>query len=57
MNETGFVSCADGNTPYIASYVDDNTPYVVGNNVEDVITNLQNALRTLFQWFYEVIQS
>ena len=29
------------------------TPYVVRNNIEDVITNLQNASLTLFQWFYD----
>ena len=40
MNETGF-----------ASYADDNTPYVVGNNIGEVIINLQNASLTLFQWF------
>ena len=40
MNETDF-----------ASYADDNT--LVGNNLEDVIINLQNASLTLFQWFYD----
>ena len=35
-----------------ANYADDNTTYVVGNNIEDVIVNLQNALLTFFQWFY-----
>ena len=40
MNETDFASYAGGNTPY-----------VVGNNMEDVIINSQNALLTLFQWF------
>ena len=42
MNETDF-----------ASYADDYTPYVVGNNIEDVIIKLENALLTLFQWFYD----
>ena len=32
---------------------DNNTPYVLGNNIEDVIINLQNASLTLFQWFYD----
>ena len=30
-----------------------NTPYVVGNNIEDVIINLQNASLTLLKWFYD----
>ena len=36
-----------------ASYADNNTPYVVGNNIEDVIINLQNPSLTLFQCFYD----
>ena len=35
----------------IASYVDDNTPYAVGNNIQELIVKLQNASKTLFQWF------
>ena len=35
----------------LASYADDNTPYVVGNNIEDVIINLQNLLLSLFTMF------
>ena len=35
----------------LASYADDNTPYVVGNNIEDVIINLQNLLLLLFTMF------
>ena len=31
-----------------ASYADDHTPYVVGNNVQNIIINLQNASLTLF---------
>ena len=42
MNETDF-----------ASYADDNTSYVVDNNIEHVIIKLQDALLTLFQWFYD----
>ena len=34
-----------------ASYTADNTPYVVGNNIEDVISKLQNASFTLFSGF------
>ena len=42
MNETDF-----------ASYADDSAPYVMGNNVEDVIIQLQNASLTLFHWIYD----
>ena len=35
----------------IASYADDNTPYTTGNSVEEVIQKLENAAKTLFQWF------
>ena len=35
----------------IARYVDDNTPYAVGNNIQELIVKLQNASKTLFQWF------
>ena len=38
----------------IASYntpADDNTPYAVGNNIQESIVKLQNASKTLFQWF------
>ena len=42
MHETDFASDSD-----------DNTPYAVGNNIEDVIINLQNASLTLFQWLYD----
>ena len=35
----------------IASYADDNTPYAVGNNIQELIGKLQNASKTLFQWF------
>ena len=34
-----------------ASYADDNTPFFVGNDLDEVIFNLQNASITLFQWF------
>ena len=33
------------------SYADDNTPFFVGNDLDDVIFKLQNASKTLFQWF------
>ena len=35
----------------LTSYADDNTPYAVGNNIEELIVKLQNASKTLFQWF------
>ena len=35
----------------LASYSDDNRPYAVGNNIEELIVKLQNASKTLFQWF------
>ena len=35
----------------IASYTDDNTPYTTGNSMEEVIQKLENAAKTLFQWF------
>ena len=39
------------NNTELASYADDNTPYVVGNNKDELIVRLQNASKTLFQWF------
>ena len=39
------------NNTELASYADDNTPYAVGNNIEELIVKLQNASKTLFQWF------
>ena len=35
----------------IVSYADDNTPYTTGNSIEEVIQKLENAAKTLFQWF------
>ena len=34
-----------------ACYVDENTPFFVGNDLNDVILKLQNASKTLFEWF------
>ena len=42
MNEVGF-----------ASYADDNTPFFVGNNLDEVIFKLESASKTIFQWFAE----
>ena len=39
------------NNNELASYADDNTLYAVGNNIEVSIVKLQNASKTLFQWF------
>ena len=36
-----------------ASYADDNTPFIIGEGIDDVIFKLQNASKTLFQWFYD----
>ena len=35
----------------ITSYADDNTPYTTANSTEEVIQNLENAAKSLFQWF------
>ena len=35
----------------IASYADDNTSHTTGNAIEEVIQKLENAAKTLFQWF------
>ena len=35
----------------IVSYADDNTPYTTGNSIEEVIQKLENASKTLFEWF------
>ena len=37
----------------IAGYADDDTPYTTGNSMEEVIQKLENAAKTLFQWFSE----
>ena len=34
-----------------ASYEDDNTPFFVANDLDEVIYKLQNASKSLFQWF------
>ena len=35
----------------IASYADNNTLYSTGNSIKEVIQKLENAAKTLFQWF------
>ena len=39
------------NNTELARYADEKTPYAVGNNIEELIVKLQNASKTLFQWF------
>ena len=36
-----------------ASYAEDNTPFIVGEDISDDIFKLQNASKTLFQWFHD----
>ena len=33
------------------SYADGNTPYMVADNVDDLITSLEQASNNLFEWF------
>ena len=35
----------------ISSYADDNTPLFVGNDLDEVISKLRSASKTLFHWF------
>ena len=35
----------------IASYADDNTPFIVEDNIENVISSLEEAANALFDWF------
>ena len=35
----------------IANYADDNTIYIEHENIDDLITSLQNAAAKLFKWF------
>ena len=32
-------------------YADDNTPYICSPNIDEVLENLQDALKQLLQWF------
>ena len=34
----------------IASYADDSTPFIVGNNIDNVITTLEQVSDALFNW-------
>ena len=35
----------------IASYADDDTPYMIADNVDDLITSLEQASDSFFEWF------
>ena len=35
----------------IATYADDNMPYTIRSSIEEVIQKLENAAKTLSQWF------
>ena len=37
----------------IANYVDDNNPYIVGDNIDQVISALQNVAASLFNWLID----
>ena len=37
----------------VANYVDDNTTYCTGLKISDVLIKLENAAKTLLQWFKE----
>ena len=37
----------------IATYANDNTPYIVGDYIDHVISALQNATASLFEWFLD----
>ena len=39
------------NNTKLANYADDNMLCAVGNNIKELIVKLQNASKTLFQWF------
>ena len=39
------------NSTDIANYVDDNTPYATDNDMDSLITSLEEASKSLFTWF------
>ena len=39
------------NDVVIASYADDNTPYVIADDINGVITSLEQTSKALFEWF------
>ena len=36
---------------YFKNYTDDTTPYVIGNNTEEVVSELTGVIEMLFTWF------
>ena len=36
---------------YFTNYADDTTPYVIGNNAEEVVSELKAITQKLFTWF------
>ena len=43
-----FISMANN---YFKNYTDDTTPYVIGNNTEEVVSELKGVIEMLFTWF------
>ena len=41
------------NDIHFVSYANDAISYIAWNDIEDVILKLQNASKTIFQWFIE----
>ena len=39
------------NNPELANCVDDGTPHAFENNIKELIVKLQNASKTMVQWF------
>ena len=46
---TYFSISIEGN--YFTNYADDTTPYVIGNNAEEVVSELKAITQKLFTWF------
>ena len=44
-----FILTIKGN--YLTNYADDTTPYVIGNNAEEVVSELKSITQKLFTWF------
>ena len=45
----GLLLTTEGN--YFTNYADDTTPYVIGNNAEEVVSELKAITQKLFTWF------
>ena len=44
-----FILTIEGNN--FTNYADDTTPYVIGNNAEEVVSELKAITQKLFTWF------